>query len=146
MKTGDALLIAGGGLLAWHFLGLGVAGNTAQIVFQGITATTPLTYTLNFVVQNVSNTQITFNSMSGTVQLNGTGVGNVSAFPNPAINIPGNSQANIGVVLDLSLLGVASDIVAFVQNPGQALNFEVIGNANVNGLVLPFDLKQSVTT
>jgi hypothetical protein len=145
MKALNVVLLVGGGLLAAHLLGLGVAGNTAQIVFDGITVNNPLNYTLSFLIQNVSNTTLNFNSLAGAVTLNDNPVGNVSSFPPQPVPIPGNSQTKVNVILDLSVLGTLSQALSEINNPGQTLNFEVKGNANVNSLVLPFDVTQSVT-
>jgi hypothetical protein len=145
MKTLNVILFAGAGLLAYHLLGLGVAGNTAQIVFDGITVNSPLNYTLSFLIQNVSNTTLNFEGIIGVVTLNGNSVGNVSNIPSAPIPIPGPGQQRINLTLDLSVLGTLSAALSEINNPGQTLNFEVKGTANINTLVLPFDVTQSVT-
>jgi hypothetical protein len=145
MKTGTVVLLAVAGLFAYHILGLGVAGGVAQLVFQGITANGPLNFTLNFIVQNVSNTTINFNSMAGTVTINGNNVGNVSSFPAVPVPIPGNSQQPVNVNLDLSVLGLVGEIATLLQTPGTTLNFEVKGNLNANAVIIPFDVTQQIS-
>jgi len=142
MKTGTILLLAGGALLALKVFNFGVAGNTLQIVFSGVTPNSALNYTLQFTVQNVTGTAITLNSIAGTVYLNGTNVGTVSSFT-PQI-IAGNAQSIINLTLDLSVFGGVSSIMNLVQTSNAQLNFEVKGNMNV-GPILPFDVTQSIT-
>ena len=143
MKTGTVLLLAAGGLIAFHFLGLGVAGNTFQIVFAGVTPNNVFNYTLAFNVQNVSNTLVNLNSLAGTVFLNGQQVGSVSTFIPQGI--PGNSQTPVNLTLDLSAFGLGTAVYQLVNTSGSQMNFEVKGNMNVNGMVLPFDVTQSIT-
>ncbi len=145
MKILNTVVLVGGGLLVYHLLGLGVAGNTAQIVFDGIQVNNPLNYTLSFLIQNVSNTQLNFKGIIGAVSLNGDPVGNISSIPLNGIPIPGPGQQRISVNLDLSVLGTLSAALSEINTPGQDLNFEVKGTANINTLVLPFDLTQTVT-
>jgi len=146
MKTGTIVLIAAGGLALYHFLGLGAAAENIQVVFNGISVNSVTNYTFQFIIQNIASTPITYNGLTGTVLLNGTTLGNISSFPNPAIQIPGPGQAPISVTMDLSLLGVAGSVASMINNPGSTLTFETKGALNVSGTIIPvpFDVKQSV--
>lgn len=143
MKIGNLLLLAGGGFLLWQVIQTGVGVNTVQIVFNGVQPQGALNYTLTFLIQNVSNASATLNALTGAVYINGNLVGNLSNFT--PVAIPATSQQSVNVNLQLSVLGSASEVVQQLQSSGQTLNFEVKGNANVGGLVIPFDLTNAVT-
>ena len=143
MKPTMIALIAVGGYFAWKALGLGTAAATLNIVFAGVQMNSVTNYTLNFNIQNVTNTLINLNSLAGTVYLNGTNVGNVSTFT--PVGIAANDQTSINLTMDLSIFGIGTAIYNLVNTSGSVLNFEVKGNMNVSSLVLPFDVTNSVT-
>jgi hypothetical protein len=145
MKTGTALILIGvGGFVLYEVTKLKSAANTVQIIFQGIQPQGPLDYNLQFLIQNVSNTAAQLNALSGTVSINNNVVGNLSNFT--PTEIPATSQQVINIDFKPSLIGLSSEIVQLVtQGAGQTLNFAVNGSMNVNGLLLPFNVNNSVT-
>lgn len=145
MKTGTLLLLAGAGLALYYGVNLGIAANTVQIVFQGITMPSAFNFKFTFMIQNVSNQVLNFNSMAGTVSINYNMVGNISYFPGVPIAIQPNSQQQVDIAFQLSLVGLAGEIIAAINTPASTLNFVASGNMNVNNLVLPFSVSQSLT-
>lgn len=142
MKVGTLLLIGLAGFAAIEFLNLGTAVATVQFVFSGVTVNNPLSYNIQILVQNVSNASCTLSALTGAVTVNDNPIGTISDFT--AVVIPPTSQQTINVNLAVSALSLPSSIIDLVNNSGGDLDFNVTGNANVNGLVLPFSLDKSV--
>lgn len=143
MKTGSVVLLAVAGLALYSFAQLGTASNTAQLIFSGVTVNSPTSFTLHFVVQNISNATVKFNGLTGTVSVNGTVVGNLSTFS--AVTIQPVSQQNLNVSFQPSLLGVASQVADMIRTGNQTLDFSIEGNYNIDSFVLPFSVQNSVT-
>jgi LEA14-like dessication related protein len=142
MKTGTILLLAGAGLVAYEFQQLGTAAQTVQFQFAGVQINGLTNYNVQLLIQNISNISCSVNAMSGVINLNGNQIGNISDF-NPVI-IGARAQQIVNVALNPNLLSLPFEIQSLINNPGQPLNFEVNGNANVNGLILPFDLSKTI--
>jgi|SRR5882724_5138309 len=143
MKTGTILLLAGAALVAYEFQQLGTAAQTVQIQLAGIQINSLTNYKVQLLIQNISNISCTVNALTGTITLNDSEIGNVSDF-NPVV-IPARAQQVINISLNPDLLSLPFAIQNLINNPGIPLDFEVIGNANVNGLILPFDLTKTIT-
>ncbi|MGH7954838.1 MAG: hypothetical protein ACREOZ_02635 [Gloeomargaritales cyanobacterium] len=145
MKTGT--LIVGVALLVGliYFSNLGNAAGTLQYIIQSVDLRSLTNWRVIIIVQNVSSASLTLNSMAGVVSVNGTPVGNVSNFSGP-ITIAGNSQTNITVNINPSLLGIGSAIYNAIQNGTgtTGLQFSIQGNVNVNNLVQSFSIIQIV--
>ena len=143
-KQTSWLLIAGLGLAAWYWGKLGQAANVVNVVFNGIQVNGLTSFTLNFVIQNVSNAIVSVNSVAANVTANGTTIGNASYFGNP-ITIPANSQQSVPLQFAVSLLGLPNAIIQLISNLSAGTNsnitFEAKGNMNINGLVLPLDVQ-----
>lgn len=143
MKTQSLFLLALAGIGLYWFAQLGTAGNTAQLIFSGVTVNSPTNFTLHFIVQNISNATVKFNGLTGTVAVNGTVIGNISNFT--PITIQPVSQQNLNVNFQPNLLGVASEISQLFTTGNQSLDFTINGNYNIDGFVLPFNLENAVT-
>lgn len=143
MKTGTALLIGAAALVAYEFQQLGTAAQTVQFQFSGVQINSVTSYNIQILIQNISNISCTVNAMTGTITLNGTQIGNISDFQ--PVTIGARAQQIVNVVLNPNILALPIAVQQLVNNPSGTLNFEVNGNANVNGLILPFDLTQSIT-
>ncbi len=143
MKTGTILLLAGAGLVAYEFQQLGTASQTVQFQFAGVTFNGLTSLNVQLLIQNISNIQCTVNALSGQILLNDGQIGNISDFQ--PVNIAARSQQVINVIMSLNILSLPGAIQQLINNPGSSLDFEIIGNANVNGLILPFDLYKTVT-
>lgn len=141
MKTGQVLLIGAAGLAAYYFANLGIATGTMNFVFSGIKINSINDFVFTITMQNVSNADLNVNSMSGNILLNGDSFANISDFTKRTI--PGNSQADIDVHIKPQLFSLSTQIQNLINNPGSQLSFTINGNANVNGLVLPFSIEET---
>lgn len=142
MKTGTLLVVGAIAFLGYEFLQLNTAGNTLQVVFQGVQVNGPLNYTLNLIVQNVSNATLALNSLAADVTINGNDLGNVSNFT--AITIQPNSQTPVNVTLQPSILSIPGTVQALLANPTGSFDFKITGNMNVNSLVLPLNVEKVI--
>lgn len=143
MKTGNLLLLGGAGLIIYYLSQLGVAGKTVQFVFKGVSFLSATKLQIQLMVQNVSNANITLNALTGDVTINGNELGSASTFT--PVDIPGASQQQINLILDISILSLPSTIINLINQAGNTLNFQVTGNANINSLVVPFSVQQAIT-
>lgn len=151
MKTGNLLLLAAGGIALVYFTGLGIAGNTVQFVFENVIPTSLTQFQIQILVQNISNAQVNLYAMDGTITLNGNPIGNVSYFPPQPTPIMPTSQQLVIFNVDLSILNLGPVITQIVQafssqSAGAGkFDFEIKGNANINKLIIPFDLTNSIS-
>lgn len=143
MKTSNVLIIGGLAYGAWYLSQLGVATATVRVVFSGVQIRGITDYLITMTIQNVSNVVVNVNSMSGDILLNGNHFASMGAFDR--IQVAPNSQANIDVNVSPDLLSLPGTIRQLIQNGLGTLNFKVVGDVNVNGLVLPFNLDKSVS-
>lgn len=147
MKSTTIFVLGGAALLLFYLGNLGVVGNVLQyyiqtVSFQGLTSGR-----IVMMVQNPSNTNVTLNSMAGTITANGVQIGNISNFQG-GVSIPANSQQTVTIFVSLSLTGVVSELFSALTQPtGQnQIDFLITGNANINGgIIVPFNIDQTVT-
>lgn len=145
MNKTSLLILGGLGLAVWYYGKLAIAGNVINVIFNGVHLKNLNTFTLSFMVQNVSNTIVSVNSMTADVFVNDSNIGNASYFGNP-ITILGNSQTPINVDFSLSLLGIPGALMDLISNLTIGKNdvkFQAKGTMNVNGILLPLDVKTS---
>lgn len=142
MNTGTILLLAGAGLVAYEFQQLGTAAATVQFQFAGVTFNSITSLNVQLLIQNISNIKCTVNALSGQIIMNDLQIGNISDFQ--PVDIAARSQQVVNVLLSLNVLSIPGTIQSLLNNPGAPLDFEIIGNANVNGLILPFDLTKTI--
>jgi LEA14-like dessication related protein len=114
-----------------------------EIVFDGISFQSITSYTISIKVQNVSNATLVLNSLTGVVSINGNDLGNVSSFQ--TVEVAPNSEQVINIKMDLSLLGIPGLIQNVINSVRGTYTFELKGHANVNNLLLPFDLTNEIT-
>lgn len=151
MKILPIALLAVGGFILYNIAQLGVAGATIQILLNGVTVNSVTNYTVQLLVQNVSNANISLRSLTADIQLNGNDIGNASFFPVDANNqpvpvvIPGNSQQVVNLTINPSLLNLPASIIALINNPTGNQNFTVSGNANVDSFVIPFSVSKDIS-
>lgn len=141
MKTGTLLLVAGGVYLAYRAYELAEGTGTMQVVFKGVQVNSPLNYTVVLTAQNISNSPISVNSMTGNILLNGEQFASISDFT--PVSVPANGQVDIPINVAPSLLSLPGDLQQLLQNGGQTLDFTVQGNINASGFVLPFNLDKT---
>ena len=140
MKVPSWVWFIGGGFVLFKFFNLSKAVDTVQFVFQGITIKSPTNYELKLMVQNITNSEVKLNAFSGIVTVNDSELGNFSGFE-PTIIAP-SGQSVVKVTVQPSLLSLPTSIkeIVDVANGDGDLEFNIIGNANVNGFILPIDL------
>jgi LEA14-like dessication related protein len=143
MKTSTLLLLAIGGYALYEFTQFGIAANTVNVVFQGLSFNSIDSVTVNLQVQNVSNASVNVNSMTGNLLMNGNQLASLSDFTQRTV--PANGEVTVPITVSLSLLSLPGDISSITQLTGQTIDFKVVGNVNVNGLVLPINLDNPVT-
>jgi len=88
-------------------------------------------------VQNPTNDSLQFQSLAGTVYINGTAAGTITDFT-PAIIAP-NAQTPVTLVYSPSLFGVAAAVINLLNN-GDGVTIGLKGSANVNGVSIPVNL------
>lgn len=142
MKTGTVLLIAGVGLVAYQFIQLNTGLNTVQFMIAGFSFKSLTTYEIQLLVQNVSNANANLNALTGIVTINDNQVGNVTDFT--PVNIAPRSQQIVNIDFTPNLLALPGTIQQLINSPGSNFNIGLSGNANVGGLVIPFNVTQSV--
>ena len=142
MKTGSVVLLAGVGFAIYYFAGLGVAGNDLLVVFKGFQFNNISNITITFTLQNVSNSKIIFNSLAATVYLNGDTLGNISGFQQ--VEIPANSQQDLPLTFNVSLLSLPSIATDLMNNLGGNYTLRVKGNFNANNIPLPLDVSEVI--
>lgn len=145
MKIGQILLAVGLVGAVVYFGNLGIGAADVQFVLGSVNIQSPTTIQITLIVQNVSNATFNINSMSGTVTLNGNVLGNVSAFPPAPIVVAANTQVPINVTLNISLLSIPGVVQQLLSGNSQQLNFIVAGNVNLNSLVVPFSVADTIT-
>lgn len=142
MNAGTILLVGGGLYGIWYLSQLGLATATVQVVFDGISVVALTKLKVRLRIQNISNVAIRVNSMTGNVFLDSYDqpLGAISYFDK--LEIPANGEAALNVDLSLSLLDLPSNIANLIESGGTPVTFHVVGNVNVNGLILPFTLEK----
>ncbi len=143
MKATNILMLAAAGYVVYYLGNLGVATNTVNFVFQGVTVNSIKDFIINLTVQNVSNANINLNSLAGDIYLNGQPFANISDFTKRVI--AANSQTNIQIHVAPNLSSIPATLFEAMTSKDKALNFHITGNANVNSLVLPFVLDKNIS-
>ncbi len=135
-------LAAGVGALI-YFSNLGVGANDLQILLNNVQINGISDIKITLTIQNVSNATLNIKSMTGTVTLNGSTIGQVSSFT--PVDVEPNSQQNIVVTLNPSLVSLPGVVMSLLNQTGKQLDFVVAGNVNLNNLVVPFSVADSIT-
>lgn len=143
MRTSTILFGAAGLLLFVYISNLGQAIATISVIFKTVIINSPLNYTVVLTVQNITNASVTINSMTGVLNLYSNPIANLSDFT-PRI-VPPNNQVDIPVTVSLSLLDLPEAVQNVITNQTNKLDFTVTGNINVSGLIVPFNLSNTIT-
>lgn len=144
MNTGTVLLLGAGGLLLFKAYETGNFANTVDIIFKGVEVQNLNTIVCQLVVNNITDLNVQFKSMSGTLYLNGNQIAGISDFT--PRTIASNAQTEIDVRVSPDIFSIISNLQNLLSIPGSKLNFNVQGNVNIEGLpILPFDLDKTMT-
>ena len=143
MKIFPAIAVGAGLYALYYYSKLGLAGRDMQVVFKGFSIQGITNYTITLAVQNVSNSLIEVNSLAADVTVNGNSIGNLSTFQKT--DIPANSEVNLNLKLNVSLLGLPSIIADIINNQQGVYTVVVDGNMNVNNIVVPLNVNDQIT-
>lgn len=140
-KSNNTLLLVGAGLAAWYILSRYNTASSLNFVPKGI-AVVGGAVQLVLGVQNPTSNGLNFDSLSGTVSVNGTALGNAASFT-PAYIAP-NAESDIVILVTPSFLGLANGILNTVQN-GLTSGIQAVltGTVNVNNTPFPINLNFS---
>ena len=135
----NLLLIGAAAVAAWYFwtrtaalnslvfepVGLGVQGGGISLAVN---------------VQNPTNTALSLSSIVGSLNINGSPVGNVTDFA--PMTIAPNAQTQINLLILPNVFGIAAGVINQVDgNEGTgAIQASLTGTANVNGVPVPINL------
>ncbi|MET0461916.1 MAG: LEA type 2 family protein [Chitinophagaceae bacterium] len=136
MNLGTVALVGLGGYFLWYTTNLGIAGQTIEIVFQGVRFDSLTKYVVTFSMRNVSNVGVTVNAMTGTLYCRGQVFANLKSFT--PVTVPARGEVNVEVIAESSVLTIPSIIADIIAQKANDIDFSVQGNANLNGLVVPF--------
>ncbi|MES2427626.1 MAG: hypothetical protein V4560_11675 [Bacteroidota bacterium] len=143
MKTGTTLLLCAGGVLAVYYSKLLRAAGVVDIVFSGVQLQGITDYVISLMFQNVSNATIVVNSVAGTVYVNGNTLASISDFDQ--VSIPPNSQQEVKFHVNPSLLTLPGVIRDILNMKGSTFVFNIKANANINNIIVPIDLDETVS-
>ena len=138
-SNNNLLLIGAAAIAAWYFwtrtsalnsliftpVGLGVQGAGISLAVN---------------VANPTDTPLTLSSLAGSLNIQGSAVGNVTDFQ-PS-NIAPNSQTQINLLITPNVFGLAAGVINEIEgNEGSgAIQATLNGTANVNGIPVPVNL------
>jgi LEA14-like dessication related protein len=138
-SSNNLLLIGAAAIAAWYFftrsnalnsliftpVGLGVQGSGISLAVN---------------VANPTNTALSLSSLAGSLNIQGSAVGNVTDFT-PQVIQP-NSQTQINLLITPNVFGLAAGVINQIDgNEGSgSIQASLVGTANVNGVPLPVNL------
>jgi len=142
------LLVAGGAFLLTKAAKAGVATRLnmfigkIDIACSGFLCTAPIV-TLNLIVQNPTETQLTIRSLSAKFFVNQQYVGDVFFFNNlPLVPM---AETPFPVEARISAASVLSQVVAIIKGEqGIAAEMRMTGTCNVEGVNVPVDLQYKI--
>jgi LEA14-like dessication related protein len=138
-SSNNLLLIGAAAIAAWYFftrsnalnsliftpVGLGVQGSGISLAVN---------------VANPTNTALSLSSIAGSLNIQGSAVGNVTDFT-PQVIQP-NSQTTINLLITPNVFGLAAGVINQIDgNEGSgSIQASLSGTANVNGVPIPVNL------
>jgi len=145
MNPIPALIIIGGaGFLLAKLVKAGGAGSlnmvfgSVDVSCSGFLCTSPI-FQLNLLVQNPGNTEVVIKSLAGNVYVNGKYSGDVSFFNN--LPIKANTETPFPVQVRASAISLITQAIEMIQGKeGIKAEVRLIGNVNVEGVLVPVDL------
>lgn len=133
------LLIAAAAFGAWWFWSRANALSSLIFIPKGVGVQGG---GLNLIlgVQNPTGAAIQLNSLAGSIQVNGSNLGNVSDF-SPVVIAP-NSETDIPLYLTANVFGIAGSLLGQLDGNEGAGNFNanLVGTANINNIPVPVNL------
>jgi hypothetical protein len=133
------LFIAAAAFAAWWLFSRANALNSLIFIPKGIGVQSG---GLNLIlgVQNPTGSAIQLNSLAGSINVNGSPIGNVSNF-SPQIIAP-NQETDVPLYLSANLFGIAGSVINQLDGNEGSGNFRanLTGTANVNNIPVPVSI------
>jgi hypothetical protein len=140
MSTLTKILLAIGGIYAVNLIIKATSAKALNFSLSNVGfAQNGLNANLNAIItiQNPTSSQYTVQSLVGNFFVNDQMTGTVSSFVTETI--PAHAEINYPVNISLQPGAVISDLIALFNNP-KTLNARLVGNANAENLLIPFDI------
>ena len=138
-SSNNLLLIGAAAIAAWYFFTRSNALNSLIFTPVGLGVQGPgISLAVN--VANPTNTPLTLSSLAGSLNIQGSAVGNVTDFQ-PSV-IAANSQTQINLLITPNVFGLAAGVINEIDgNEGSgSIQASLSGTANVNGVTIPINL------
>lgn len=132
------ILLLVGGAAALFFLSRYRFGQKAVFAFRSLKPGGPLfapVFNIELAVANPTNQAITIKSITGTINVQGSAVANVSAFGDQ--RVAANSESILKLQARPSAIGVFETVRELLSRPLGSTSVSFTGTANVDGLVVP---------
>jgi hypothetical protein len=132
------LLIGAAGFLAWYFWTRANALKSLLFVPRGL-GVQGGGISLLLGVQNITSAALQLNGFAGSLNINGSPVGNVTDFQ-PQLIAPGETQINLLIIPNV--FGIAAGVLNEINgNEGSGnIQASLSGTANINGIPLPVNI------
>jgi hypothetical protein len=132
------ILLLIGGAAALFFISRFRFGQKAVFNFRSLrpggTLFAPV-FNVDLAVSNPTNQTIVIKSITGTVNVKGSAVANVSAFGDQ--RVAANSESILKLQARPSAVGVFETVRELLKQPVGSTNVSFTGTANVDGIVVP---------
>jgi hypothetical protein len=132
------ILLIIGGAAALFFISRFRFGQKAVFNFRSLrpggTLFAPV-FNVDLAVSNPTNQTIVIKSITGTVNVKGSAVANVSAFGDQ--RVAANSESILKLQARPSAVGVFETVRELLKQPVGSTNVSFTGTANVDGIVVP---------
>jgi hypothetical protein len=141
-NSSNALLLVAAVVVGFYLWSSAGTLNNLQFIPKGI-AVQGSGFSLILGVQNPTSTAISFGSLAASLNVNGSGVGNVSNFT--PTTIAANSETDINLLVLPNAFGLASGIINLADGNEGSGNFSssLTGTANINGVPVPINVQFS---
>jgi hypothetical protein len=132
------ILLLIGGAAALFFISRFRFGQKAVFNFRSLrpggTLFAPV-FNVDLAVSNPTNQAIVIKSITGTVNVKGSAVANVSAFGDQ--QVAANSESILKLQARPSAVGIFETVRELLKQPVGSTNVSFTGTANVDGIVVP---------
>lgn len=133
------VLLVGAGVAAWYFWTRANALNSLIFVPRGI-GVQGGGVSLIIGVQNPTNSALMLNGLAGSLNIQGSAVGNVTDFQ-PQLIAP-NQETPVNLLITPNIFGIAAGVINQIDGNEATGNFQatLTGTANINSIPLPLNI------
>lgn len=132
----NAVLLVGGVIAYWLYSKANAGLNLQFIPLGASWAGSMLQIQLG--IQNPTTGSLQFTAFAATATVNGNIIGNLSDFV-PTLIAP-NSQTPVVLNFSPNYIGLASDVLNEIANPGSTVSIGLRGTATVQGVAIPVNI------